>query len=196
MAAKGDSKDKGGGGGGIMPLLIAAVISVAVGLGAGYGTITMFAPPAPDAAAKPAEKPAEHAKAATKEAPAEKGTVEDHGAESGAAAAEEEEAPEPVDPNDVAFIALPPVITNVAEPKTVWLRLEGGVTYLKSGETKGEVLAAQVAQQIIQYLRTVHLTEIEGEDGLQFLREDLNDITRSLSNGQVQNVLISGLIVE
>lgn len=194
MASKGDSKDKGGGG--LMPLIIAAVISIVAGLGAGYGVVTAFVPPpgsenkpaSPDKPAKDAHAPADDHGASKEEKPA-------HGNE-GEAAAEEEEAVEPVDPADVAFVPFPPVITNVAEPKTVWLRLEGGITYLKSGEKKAEILASETAQQITQYLRTVDLADIEGQDGLQFLQDDLNDISRNLSGGQVQNVLISGLIVE
>lgn len=196
MASKGDSKDKDGKGGGIMPLIIAAVLSIAIGVGAGYGTIITFAPPkAPESAAKPAAPPAADAKAA--EAPAKDAKAAGgHGGEGDAAAADEEQPPEPVDPADVAYTPIPPVITNVAEPPTVWLRLEGGITYLKSGEKKPDVLAGETAQQIVQYIRTIKLSDVEGHDGMQFLQDDLNDITRSLSNGQVQNVLISGLIVE
>jgi flagellar protein FliL len=194
MASKDDSKDKDGKGGGMMPLIIAAVLSIVIGVGAGYGTIVTFAPPpTAETAAKPAEKPAADAHSAG--APAAKDEAAGgHGAEGDAAA--EEHPPEPVDPNDVAYTVLPPVITNVAEPKNVWLRMEGGITYLKSGEKKPEVLAGETAQQIVQYLRTVRLADVEGQDGLQFLQDDLNDITRALSNGQVQTVLISGLIVE
>ncbi len=41
MASKDDSKDKDGKGGGMMPLIIAAVLSIVIGVGAGYGTIVM-----------------------------------------------------------------------------------------------------------------------------------------------------------
>ena len=81
MASKGDSKDKDGKGGGIMPLIIAAVLSIVIGVGAGYGTIVTFAPPkTPEAAAKPATPPAADAKAA--EAPAKDAKAAGgHGAE-------------------------------------------------------------------------------------------------------------------
>ncbi len=195
MASKDDSKDKDGKGGGIMPLIIAAVLSIVIGLGAGYGTIITFAPPkSPEAAAKPAEKPAADAHAA---APKDEKAAGGHGGEGDAASADaEEQPPEPVDPTDVAYVPIPPVITNLSDPKTVWLRLEGGITYLKSGEKKPDILAGEAAQQIVQYIRTIKLSDVEGQDGMQFLQDDLNDITRSLSNGQVQAVLITGLIVE
>lgn len=196
MASNDDSKEKDGKGGGIMPLIIAAVISVVVGLGAGYGTIVTFAPPkSPDVAAKPAEAPAAEAHGAA-QAEKKEEKAGGHGGGGEGEADAEEQPPEPVDPNDVAYIPLAPVITNLTDPKTVWLRLEGGITYLKSGEKKPDVLAAESAQQIVQYIRTIRLADVEGQDGLQFLQDDLNDITRSLSNGQVQSVLISGLIVE
>lgn len=201
MASGGDSKSKGNSqdkGGGIMPLVIAVVISTIAGVGAGYGTVVTFAPPTtPESAPKPEGRAAENSHGAGEPAATDKGgDTSAHGGEDEAAADAEEQPPEPVDPDDVAYTAFPPVITNVAEPKNVWLRLEGGITYLKSGEKKPDVLAGMAAQQIIQYLRTIHLAEIEGQDGMQFLQDDLNDITRSLSNGQVQTVLISGLIVE
>lgn len=174
-----------------MALLIAVVVTGAVGFGAGFMGIGSFIP-AMSTSTEPAmvvgDKPKEEADAAT--------AKDDHAVPAEGDVAEEGERPEPIDPNDVTYAPLPPVVTNLLEPKTVWVRLEGGITYLKSGEVKADVLTGQSAQQIMQYIRTLRLIDLEGRDGLQFLQDDLNDLTHSLSGGQVQSVLISGLIIE
>lgn len=190
MAAKGESKSKADAG--LMPMLVAVVLSAGLGLGAGFGGIVMFAPaPVSEPPSASADVPGTDEHSASKDG-GDHGSVP-KGAEEGQETAEDAEA---IDKEDLAYAPLPPVITNLVEPANVWLRLEGGITYLKSGEKKPDILAVETAQQIVQFLKTVRLADIQGNDGMLFLRDDLNEVARSLSGGQVQNVLVSGLIVE
>ncbi|CFX55525.1 putative Flagellar basal body-associated protein FliL [Candidatus Filomicrobium marinum] len=93
------------------------------------------------------------------------------------------------------LVALEPIFANLAEPKNVWMRLEAALL-IKPGPQKRDVLILQVSQDVMQFLRTVKLAQLEDASGLQFLRDDLNDIVRTRSDGQVSEILVKGLIVE
>lgn len=93
------------------------------------------------------------------------------------------------------LVALDPIFANLAEPKDVWLRLEAALM-IKAGTKQRNVLVTQLSQDLMQFLRTVKLAQIEDASGLQFLRDDLNDVVRTRSGGQVSEILVKGLIVE
>ena len=90
----------------------------------------------------------------------------------------------------------PPVLTSLAEPKGVWIRIEGSMLILAETEDKPEVLVEQAGAQLLAYLRTVKLAQIEGPSGLLHMREDMNDVVSTLSRGQVREVLIHAMVVE
>ena len=58
------------------------------------------------------------------------------------------------------------------------------------------MLAGRISEDIVAFLRTVPLAQIEGANGFQHLREDLNDRARIRSEGRVREVIIQSLIVE
>jgi flagellar FliL protein len=58
------------------------------------------------------------------------------------------------------------------------------------------MLAAQITEDIVAFLRTVPLTQIQGASGFQHLREDLNDRVRVRSGGKVRDLVIQALIIE
>jgi flagellar protein FliL len=89
-----------------------------------------------------------------------------------------------------------PIVTNIANPNSVWVRLEGSVVIKAQTEVKPDVLAAQSAHQIMAYLRTLDLPQVQGASGLMHVTEDLNEIMKTFSDGAVRQVLISGFIVE
>lgn len=93
------------------------------------------------------------------------------------------------------LVPLEPIFANLAEPNDVWMRLEAALI-VKAGTEQRDVLIAKVSQDLMQFLRTVKLAQLEDASGLQFLRDDLNDIVRSRSDGQVTELLVKGLIVE
>lgn len=93
------------------------------------------------------------------------------------------------------LVALEPIFANLAEPKNVWMRLEAALI-IKPGPQNRDVLISQLSQDVMQFLRTVKLAQLEDASGLQFLRDDLNDIVRTRSDGQVSEILVKGLIVE
>ncbi len=99
-------------------------------------------------------------------------------------------------PANVSLRALPPIVTNLAAPATTWVRLEA--TLVMEGEQSPEanVLALQISEDLVAFLRTVRLTQIEGASGFQHLREDLSDRIRVRSGGKVRDLVVQSFIVE
>ena len=58
------------------------------------------------------------------------------------------------------------------------------------------MLVAQIAEDIIAFLRTVTLVQIQGASGFQHLREDLNDRVRVRSGGKIRDLVIQSMIIE
>ncbi len=90
---------------------------------------------------------------------------------------------------------LAPITTNLAESPPVWIRIEASLVFDAIPED-AEVLAARISEDIVGFLRTVSLRQIEGATGFQNLSEDLNERARVRSNGRVRELIIQGLIVE
>lgn len=211
-----DEKDGGKKPSLIMGLVVPLVLVTAVGMGGGYAGYSFFGgdgAPAkkPDGAAPEAAAAGEHGAKAEKGAKSEhkaegkKDAKDGHGEatpEEQAAAEADAEANPPMEdepPADMAEIEthdFPPVVTNIADPSTVWVRLEGQLKIKKGGEKKPEAVAASASQQMLAYLRTVKLADLQGSAGLYALVEDLDDVVRAASGGQAQGVMITGLIVE
>jgi flagellar protein FliL len=168
-------------GGGLKSLLIAVVVTCLAGLGVGFGVGAVLIP--------------------VSQADIEKPGTEQNASPNGESATANEAKAElagagEADPLDLGILPLTPIITNLAGNSSVWIRMEGSIAYLKSGTKTPEQLSAESAQAILNYLRTINLTDLSQAGGLQFILDDLNMTLRSLSGGQVRNVLISGLVVE
>src|SRR5690349_20835704 len=90
------------------------------------------------------------------------------------AASTNEEKPKPVVSASAKLISMAPLVVNLSEPKDAWIRIEASM--LIEGETEGaDVLAAQLGEDFVAYLRTATLVQFEGPSGFQNLREDLMD---------------------
>ena len=66
---------------------------------------------------------------------------------------------------------------------------------MASGEVP-VVVAEQIHQDIVAYLRSVRLVSTESGSGLYHLMEDMDMIARTRSDGVVSRVLIRGLVFE
>lgn len=91
---------------------------------------------------------------------------------------------------------LPPVTTNLSNPPNTWIRLETAVLVKLPIMPDTEALLGKIAEDLVAYLRTVPLEQIEGPAGFQHLREDLNDRLRARSEGKVTEIIIQTLVVE
>jgi flagellar FliL protein len=91
---------------------------------------------------------------------------------------------------------LAPITTNLASPADTWIRLESSALIKEDlGDETGPLLA-KMSEDIVAYLRTLPLEQIEGPSGFQHLREDLNDRVRVRSNGKVSELVIQALVIE
>jgi flagellar FliL protein len=96
---------------------------------------------------------------------------------------------------DITMKILPPVVTNLASSDNTWVRLEAAII-LKDQEESADALASEIRQDILAYLRTVSLAQIQGPSGLLHLREDLNERAQVRSQGSVKELIIQTLVVQ
>lgn len=90
-------------------------------------------------------------------------------------------------------VLLAPITTNLAAPTTAWVRLEAAIVL---DEPQPQTLADDIHQDMLAFLRTVRLHQVEGASGFQHLKADLEERARIRSDGHVKQVLIRTLIFE
>jgi flagellar protein FliL len=163
--------------GGVKHLLLASIGVSVLGLGAGF--LMAAALLTADQIAVPQNHDSKTVKAES-----ESGREE--------ASASEVEKP----PADFEIVPIKPIVTNLLEPSSVWVRLEGNLLMHKEGELKPDILAVKLSQHILAYLRTLKITDVQGVGALHAISQDLNEIVTTVSKGQAQGVLISGLVFE
>ncbi len=184
---------------GFLQIAVAVLVVGLLGAGSGY-VFSMLSLPTP-APATTADKAKPAVEALAK--PDTKSKSVDAGANAEGMKTSEidpPEIPEPVDESvnlkDYVLTPLPPLVANLAEPSSVWIRLEGSLVVRKGTEIKVADLGQQVAPFILAYLKTVNMRSLQGANGLNSLYSDLNQIVRSASNGDVHSVLLTGFIAE
>jgi flagellar protein FliL len=91
---------------------------------------------------------------------------------------------------------LAPIVTNLASPERTWIRLEASLVMDGDHAAEANALTAQITEDIVAFLRTVALVQIQGASGFQHLREDLNDRVRVRSGGKVRDLVVQSLIIE
>ncbi|WP_299866066.1 flagellar basal body-associated FliL family protein [uncultured Hoeflea sp.] len=90
-------------------------------------------------------------------------------------------------------VPLEPITTNLSYPSDNWIRIEVSLLYSDSPD---EVLSDQIHQDILSYLRTVSLQQIEGPRGFQYLRDDLRERVKLRSEGRVNDILFRTFVIE
>ena len=116
-----------------------------------------------------------------------------------AAASEEHAVPKAVEATlseaheAMGVVYLEPITTNLAGPNSTWVRIElalvfdGGIDLL---------MAQTVHQDILAYLRTVKMHQVEGASGFQHLRSDIEERAAIRSGGKVKDILVRTLLFE
>ncbi|MGP9813371.1 flagellar basal body-associated FliL family protein [Rhodopseudomonas sp. NSM] len=89
-----------------------------------------------------------------------------------------------------------PIVTNLASPPGVWVRLEASVVTDQLNAEEASVVVAKIGEDALAYLRTISPEQIEGARGLQYLREDLNERAAIRSGGKVRELIIETLVVQ
>ncbi|WP_245282593.1 flagellar basal body-associated FliL family protein [Chelatococcus daeguensis] len=91
---------------------------------------------------------------------------------------------------------LEPVVANLSEPADVWVRLETSIIFDNGTIENPDVMSGEIRQDMMAYVKTLTLAQIEGPSGLQHLREDLNERARVRADGRVRELLIETMIVQ
>lgn len=97
-------------------------------------------------------------------------------------------------PGQGTIIDLPPMTTNLAAPSEVWVRLEA--TMVLDVPSQDPTLPNLVHQDLLAFLRTVKMHQVEGASGFQHLKADLEERASIRSDGHVKSLLIRTLLFE
>jgi flagellar protein FliL len=90
-------------------------------------------------------------------------------------------------------VLLQPITTNLAYPSDNWVRLEVALAFNGAPELP---LAESIHQDMMAYMRTVSLQQIEGPRGFQYLRDDLQERASLRSQGKVARVMLRSFVIE
>lgn len=154
------------------PILMIAGVAILTLVGAGGGWVvgSMIAPKGPE----PAEAHKEEAAAG------------EHGAS-------KEAGIPPIATEANGIVLLDPITTNLAYPSDNWVRLQVALAFNGAPELP---VAESVHQDILAYLRTVSLQQIEGPRGFQYLRDDIQERANLRSQGKVAKVMFRTFVIE
>lgn len=94
------------------------------------------------------------------------------------------------------IIPMAPITTNLSGASRTWVRLEAAAVVRSDATDKATSLVARVSEDIVSFLRTLTIDQLEGPSGFQHLTEDLNDRARLRSEGMITELLIQSLIIE
>ncbi|MBB6507726.1 MULTISPECIES: flagellar basal body-associated FliL family protein [Rhizobium/Agrobacterium group] len=88
---------------------------------------------------------------------------------------------------------LEPIIANLAYPSDSMVRLEVSLIF---GENIDEAVAASIQEDILAYMRTLSLQQIQGPRGFGYLRDDLKERAKLRSQGKVADLVFRTFIIE
>ncbi len=188
-----DDAKKPGGGGIVLPLIILTLIGGGLGVGA---KLFLFSDAAPNEAVASENSGSSAAESKGDHAEADGGHGEAKADAHGDAASGEsgEDANANGDINKI--VSLDPIVASLAKSSGAWVRLETALVFRKTPDSGFGVVKSEISGDILAYLRTVSLDQIQGAAGLEYLTDDLQDIARVRSQGAVDRLVIKGLIFE
>ncbi|TDK35105.1 flagellar basal body-associated FliL family protein [Rhizobium deserti] len=88
---------------------------------------------------------------------------------------------------------LDPIIANLAYPSDSLVRLEISLIF---GENVDEAVAGAVQEDILAYMRTMSLQQIQGPRGFGYLRDDLKERAKLRSQGKVADIVFRTFVIE
>ena len=96
-------------------------------------------------------------------------------------------------PASDTVIPLAAITTNIASPSDVWVRMEVSIVL---DEPQDASLPELIHQDLLAFVRTVKMHQIEGASGFQHFKADLEERAAIRSGGHVKQVLIRTLLFE
>lgn len=103
------------------------------------------------------------------------------------------EAEKPAAGGAVHVKALEPIIANLAYPSDSMVRLEVSLIF---SENVDDAVASAVQEDILAYMRTVSLQQIQGPRGFTYLRDDLTERAKLRSKGKVADLVFRTFVIE
>lgn len=97
---------------------------------------------------------------------------------------------------ETAIADLDPVVANLAEPSTTWVRVEGAVVFDTDAVEDVPRLRAMVEQSILQFIRTLSIGELTGASAFLHLHDDLSARIKTETEGAVRELLIESLVLQ
>lgn len=91
------------------------------------------------------------------------------------------------------LIRMQPITTNLSFPADSWVRME--VSLVVKGEPDIEMVEL-IHQDMVSYLRTLSIQQVEGARGFRYVRDDLVERAVLRSKGNVENILIRTFVIE
>ena len=92
------------------------------------------------------------------------------------------------------LVSLAPITTNLAAPSDIWVRME--LDLVLDVPSTDIHLAERVHQDLLGFMRTVKMHQIEGASGFQHLKTELEERAAIRSEGAVKMVMIKTLLFE
>jgi flagellar protein FliL len=106
------------------------------------------------------------------------------------------ESPASASAQSSTIVDLPPIVTNLGAPQDTWVRFEGSIIFDPKTLPHPEAVAGQIGDDVLAYLRTVSLHQLEGPIGLENIRQDLSERAATRSGGKVRGLVIRTLVVQ
>lgn len=91
------------------------------------------------------------------------------------------------------ILGIAPITTNLSYPSDNWIRIELALVFRDAPD---EAMADKIHQDIMAYLRTVSLQQIEGPRGFKYLHDDLRERVILRSEGRVTDILFRTFVIE
>jgi flagellar protein FliL len=98
-------------------------------------------------------------------------------------------------PKGAVVKPLAPIVTNLGGAKPAWIRLEISLV-LAQDNAESQLVAAALAEDFLVFLRTLEIGHIQGANGFQYLRDDLDERARTRTKGKSLGVVLTSLVVE
>ncbi|WP_160011584.1 flagellar basal body-associated FliL family protein [Rhizobium sp. 18055] len=90
-------------------------------------------------------------------------------------------------------VQLEPITSNLAYPSENWVRLEVALLFSGPPDVK---LAEDIHQDVMAYIRTVSLQQIEGPRGFEYLRDDIQERVDLRAQGRVSKIMFRTFVIE
>ena len=187
--------EKGGGKGGVIALALLTLVAAGAGAAHGLQTYKIIESATPIDAAK-AQAAAAAAAAAEPAAGGHGAPAAAHGGGGHGAPAAGAKIEKVKLPSKLVTKQLQPLITNIMMPADLWVRLEGAIVYDQAEVDDPDIMLTELSGDLLAYLRTLTLREMQGADGLMFVRQDMKERVIARTQGKARDIIIQTLVVQ